>query len=83
MKTYKDLMNERNFDFKGAVKTGMLDKYDEKYVKDLNKKGWKIVEFNLTSSGYEIWIEKAGKKVKYMDKKSPSNALKVASEKAK
>ena len=58
-------------------------KYDEKYVKDLQKKGWEIEEFNLTSSGYEIWIIKGGKKVKYTDKKSPSKALKLASEKAK
>ena len=61
----------------------MLDKYDEKYVKELQKKGWDIEEFNLTSSGYEVYIKKAGKKVKYTDKKSPSKALELASKKAR
>ena len=46
-------------------------------------KKWKIEEFNLTSSGYEIWISKSGKKVKYTDKISPSKALELASKKAK
>ena len=82
MKTYKELMTEK-FNFKAAVTLGMLEKSDEKYVKDLEKKNWKIEEFNLTSSGYEIWISKSGKKVKYTDKKSPSKALQLASKKAK
>ena len=82
MKSYKELMNEK-FDFKGAMKTGMLDKTDEKFVKELKKKGWEIDEFNLTSSGYEIFITKAGKKVKYSDKGSPSKALALAAKKAK
>ena len=75
-------MNEK-FSFKGAVKTGMLDKYDEPNVKELEKKGWEIDEFNLTSKGYEIFITKAGKKVKYTDKGSPSKALALAAKKAK
>jgi len=79
---YRDFIKEK-FDFKGAVKLGMLDKYDEKYVKELQKKGWDIEEFNLTSSGYEVYITKAGKKVKYTDKKSPSKALELASKKAR
>ena len=79
---YREFIKEK-FDFKSAVKLGMLDKFDEPYVKELKKKGWEIDEFNLTSSGYEIFITKGGKKVKYMDKKSPSKALKLASEKAK
>ena len=82
MKSYKELMSEK-FDFKGAVRTRMLDKSDEKYVKDLKKKGWEVDEFNLTSSGYEILIKKAGKTVKYTDKESPSKALALASKKAK
>tara|TARA_Y100001938_G_C8015782_1_gene392487 strand:- start:601 stop:849 length:249 start_codon:yes stop_codon:yes gene_type:complete len=82
MKTYKELMTEK-FNFKAAVTLGMLEKSDEKYVKDLEKKKWKIEEFNLTSSGYEIWISKSGKKVKYTDKISPSKALELASKKAK
>ncbi len=82
MKSYKVFMNEK-FDFKGAVKTGMLDKTDEKYVNDLKKKGWEVDEFNLTSKGYEIFITKAGKRVKYTDKGSPSKALAQAASKAK
>ena len=82
MKSYKELMSE-TFNFKGAVKLGMLDKTDERWVKELKKKGWDIDEFNLTSSGYEVWVIKKGKKVKYSDKKSPSKALELASKKAK
>lgn len=82
MKTYKELMTEK-FNFKAAVTLGMLEKSDEKYVKELKKKGWEIEEFNLTSSGYEVWVIKKGKKVKYADKKSPSKALELASKKAK
>jgi len=84
MKTYKDLMSEKaKFNFKAAVTLGMLEKTDEKYVKELKKKGYEIEEFNLTSSGYEVWIIKSGKKTKYMDKKSPSKALKLAADKAR
>tara|TARA_B100001971_G_C17947127_1_gene410673 strand:- start:418 stop:675 length:258 start_codon:yes stop_codon:yes gene_type:complete len=84
MKTYKDLMSEKaKFNFKGAVKLGMLEKEDERYVKDLKKKGWEIDAFNLTSSGYEITIQhkKAGR-AKFVDKKDPRKALKIASDKA-
>tara|TARA_Y100001963_G_scaffold88791_1_gene122692 strand:+ start:467 stop:715 length:249 start_codon:yes stop_codon:yes gene_type:complete len=82
MKTYKEFINE-TFNFKAAVKLGMLEKSDEKYIKDLKKNKWEIDEFNLTSSGYEVWISKSGKKVKYTDKKSPSKALALAAKKAK
>ena len=57
MKTYKDLMNEK-FSFKGAVKTKMLDKTDKRWVDDLEKKGWEIEDFILSSKGYEITIKK-------------------------
>ena len=74
---------EEAFSFKGAVKHGFLDKSDEKYVKDLKKKGWDIDEFNLTSKGYEITIQhKKGGRARFVDKKSPGNVLKTASEKA-
>ena len=43
MKTYKQFMTEK-FDFKSAVKNGFLHKSDEKYVKDLQKKGWDIMQ---------------------------------------
>lgn len=84
MKTYKTLMNEKSkFNFKGAVKLGMLEKSDEKYIKDLKQKGWVIDAFNLTSSGYEITIQhKKGGRAKFIDKKDPREALKTASEKA-
>jgi len=71
------------FNFRGAVKLGMLDKYDEPYIKDLKKKGWEIDEFNLTGKGYEVIIKKGSKTVKYTDKKSPSKALELAAKKAK
>ena len=81
MKSYKELMSEK-FNFKGAVKLGMLDKTDERWVKDLKKKGWEIDEFNLTSKGYEVTIKKGSKKVMYTDK-TPDKALIQAAKKAK
>ena len=81
MKSYKELMTEK-FSFKGAVKTRMLDKSDEKYVKDLKKKGWEIDMFDLTSNGYEITIQhKKGGRAKFIDK-TPEKALIQASKKA-
>ena len=73
---------EEAFSFKGAVKHGFLDKSDEKYVKDLKKKGWDIEEFILTGKGFEIVIKKGSKEVEYTDKR-PELALKKAAEKAK
>ena len=73
---------EEAFSFKGAVKHGFLDKADEKYVKDLKKKGWEIEEFLLTGKGFEIVIKKGSKEVEYTDKR-PELALKKAAEKAK
>ena len=73
---------EEAFSFKGAVKHGFLDKADEKYVKDLKKKGWDIEEFILTGKGFEIVIKKGSKEVEYTDKR-PELALKKAAEKAK
>tara|TARA_B110000467_G_scaffold88392_1_gene79881 strand:- start:1170 stop:1418 length:249 start_codon:yes stop_codon:yes gene_type:complete len=79
---YREFVKEK-FNFKGAVKLKMLDKTDEVYVKDLKKKGWEIDDFILTSSGYEITIQhKKGGRAKFVDPKSPSKALKTASEKA-
>ena len=73
---------EEAFSFKGAVKHGFLDKSDEKYVKDLKKKGWEIEEFLLTGKGFEIVIKKGSKEIEYIDKR-PELALKKAAEKAK
>ena len=73
---------EEAFSFKGAVKHGFLDKSDEKYVKDLKKKGWEIEEFLLTGKGFEIVIKKGSKEIEYTDKR-PELALKKAAEKAK
>ena len=38
---HKEFIKEK-FNFKGAVKLKMLDKTDEKYIKDLKKKGWEV-----------------------------------------
>ena len=73
---------EEAFSFKGAVKHGFLDKADEKYVKDLKKKGWEIEEFLLTGKGFEIVIKKGSKEVEYTDKR-PELALRKAAQKAK
>lgn len=81
MKTYKDLMNEK-FNFKGAVKTRMLDKTDKRWVDDLEKKGWEIEDFILSSKGYEITIKKGSKEARYTDK-TPEKALIQAAKKAK
>ena len=81
MKTYKDLMNEK-FSFKGAVKTKMLDKTDKRWVDDLEKKGWEIDDFILSSDGYEITIKKGSKEARYIGK-TPDKALIQAAQKAK
>tara|TARA_R110001599_G_scaffold282016_1_gene483872 strand:+ start:267 stop:515 length:249 start_codon:yes stop_codon:yes gene_type:complete len=81
MKSYKELMTEK-FSFKGAVKTRMLDKTDERWVKDLKKKGWEIDDFILSSRGYEITIQhKKGGRAKFVDK-TPEKALIQAAKKA-
>ena len=81
MKSYKGLMTEK-FSFKGAVKTKMLDKTDERWVKDLKKKGWEIDDFILSSRGYEITIQhKKGGRAKFVDK-TPEKALIQAAKKA-
>jgi len=76
-----ELLSEK-FNFRGALKTGMLKKDDEPNFKDLEKKGWEIVEFNLTSKGYELIIKKGGKTIEYNDK-TPSKVLQQAAKKAK
>ena len=81
MKTYKDLMTEK-FNFKGAVKTRMLDKTDKRWVDDLEKKGWEIEDFILSSKGYEITIKKGSKEARYTDK-TPEKALIQAAKKAR
>ena len=81
MKSYKEIMTEK-FSFKGAVKTKMLDKTDERWVKDLKKKGWDIDDFILSSRGYEITIQhKKGGRAKFVDK-TPEKALIQAAKKA-
>ena len=76
-----ELLSEK-FNFRGALKTGMLKKDDEQNYKDLVKKGWEIIEFNLTSKGYELFIKKGSKKVEYNDK-TPAKVLALAAKKAK
>ena len=70
------------FNFKGAVKHGFLDKSDEKYVKDLKKKGWDIEEFTLQSKGFEVIIKKGSKRMEFLDK-TPEKALMKAAKKAR
>ena len=75
------------FNFKSAVKLGMLAKSDEKYVDIIEKKKWEIYEFNLTSKGYEIILfQMSGSKKKQFTQyigDSPSAALQLASKKVK
>ena len=70
------------FNFKGAVKHGFLDRSDEKYVKDLKKKGWDIEEFTLQSKGFEVVIKKGSKRMEFLDK-TPEKALMKAAKKAR
>lgn len=70
------------FSFKGAVKHGFLDKYDEKPIKELEKKGWKIEEFTLTGKGFEVVIKKGSKSMEVIDK-TPAKALQKAVKKAR
>ena len=65
-------LNE-TFNFKHAVKHGFLHKTDEKYIKDLKKKGWDI---------HEIVIKKGSKKMEYSDK-LPEKAVQQAAKKAR
>jgi hypothetical protein len=75
------------FNFKSAVKLGMLAKSDEKYIDIIEKKKWEIYEFNLTSKGYEIILFQMSdsKKKQYTQYigDSPSAALQLASKKVK
>ena len=87
MKTYKDFVARKNinevFNFKSAVKNGFLDKGDEKYVKELKKKGWDIDEFNITSKGFEITVINKKKVKKTFSDKRPELVLKTAATKSK
>ncbi len=81
-----EAMNEAykpSFNFKAAVKTGMLDKYDEAPILSLGKKGWMVQEFNLTSKGFELTlVSDIGKKKMFTDKR-PDLVLKQADKKLK
>lgn len=74
-------LNE-TFKFKGAVKHGFLEKSDEKWVKELKKKGWVIDEFIVSSKGFEITIKKGSRTMEFTEK-NPQLALKTAAEKAR
>jgi len=69
-----------NFNFKAAVKLGMLDKYDEKPILDMKKNGWKIYEFLLTSRGFELTMRNKKEEQKFIDKR-PDTVLKQAQKK--
>ena len=85
--TRKGELIDEAFNFKSAVKLGMLAKSDEKYIDIIEKKKWEIYEFNLTSKGYEIILFQMSdsKKKQYTQYigDSPSAALQLASKKVK
>ena len=85
--TRKGELIDEAFNFRSAVKLGMLAKSDEKYVDIIEKKKWEIYEFNLTSKGYEIILFQMSdsKKKQYTQYlgDSPSAALQLASKKVK
>ena len=85
--TRKGELIDEAFNFKSAVKLGMLEKSDEKYIDIIEKKKWEIYEFNLTSKGYEIILFQMSdsKKKQYTQYigDTPSDALKLASKKVK
>ena len=83
MKWIKVESLEEAFNFKSAVKNGFLDPPDEKYVKELKKKGWEIDEFNITSKGFEITVINKRKVKKTFTDKRPELALKTAAQKSK
>ena len=80
--TRKGELIDEAFNFKSAVKLGMLAKSDEKYIDIIEKKKWEIYEFNLTSKGYEIILMSGSKKKTFIGD-TPSDALMVASKKVK
>jgi hypothetical protein len=74
-------INEK-FDFKAAVKLGMLERSDEKYFKDLEEKKWNVHEFNITSKGFELTIRRGSRSEKFTGK-NPEDALKMAAKKVR
>ena len=73
---------DEDFNFKSAVKNGFLDRHDEKWVKELKRKGWKITEFILTSKGFEIEVNKGSKSIEFIEK-LPEKALERAAKEVK
>ena len=74
---------QKGFDFKAAVKIGMLQKDDEEEIISMEKMGWEIEEFILTSKGFELTMKnKAGKEIEFTDKR-PDYVLKQAEKKIK
>ena len=74
---------QKGFDFKAAVKIGMLQKDDEEEIISMKKMGWEIEEFILTSKGFELTMKnKAGKEIEFTDKR-PDYVLKQAEKKIK
>ena len=67
----------REFNFNKAVKAGNLEKSDKKYIDEIEKRGYKITEFNITSKGYELTIASGREKKKFVGK-TPEDVLKKA-----
>ena len=70
------------FDFNKAVKTGNLEKSDKTYIDKLESKGYKIDAFELTSSGFALYLMK-GKKIEKFIGTTPIDALQKAIKKLK
>jgi hypothetical protein len=76
------MISFREFNFNKSVKLGNLEKGDKVHFDKLTKLGWNIDEFNVTSKGYEITIQhKKGGRAKFVGK-NPSDAIKIAANKA-
>ena len=76
------MISFRKFNFNKSVKLGNLEKGDKVHFDKLTKLGWNIDEFNVTSKGYEITIQhKKGGRAKFVGK-NPSDAIKIAANKA-
>ena len=69
------MISFREFNFNKAVKAGNLEKSDKKYVDEIEKRGYKIKDFIITSKGYELTIA-SGREKKSFIGKTPEDVLK-------
>ena len=71
------MISFRELNFNKAVKAGNLEKSDKKYVDEIEKRGYKIKDFIITSKGYELTIA-SGREKKSFIGKTPEDVLKKA-----